>query len=415
MQYGTDNQRTVSKLFINDSIQKTIHYADSYEKEIKPGNQVRQLHYINGSDGLAAIFVRNNGQDTLYYVHTDHLGSINVITNQSGVVVKNFSFDAWGRRRNPTNWSYSNLPSAFLFSRGYAGHEHLDQFALINMNGRVYDPILARFLSPDPFIQLPASPQNYNRFSYTLNNPLKYTDPDGEWVITVLTMLANMYISTSAANDWQFNPTKWDWGSPKTWVSLAQSGVSGYYLGSSLENYVKDRFRSSTYISDQNRVPEPNKYKNPGNHDSEIPYLENRYAYNYKENILNTFTDGTAPLDYIYDTEYGTYTYVGKSTKYLKTGTKFIGGMEVPLGNDKFDIYIAPYACDYTLKLTYQHEVSHVALDLAKLNNLAFQESAIYFTMWQKTKFSHYLEMYKYYGNTFLPRYKIIVDQIFGK
>jgi RHS repeat-associated protein len=53
------------------------------------------------------------------------------------------------------------------------------EFGLINMNGRVYDPYTSQFLSPDPFVQNPANPQNYNRFSYVLNNPLKFTDPSG--------------------------------------------------------------------------------------------------------------------------------------------------------------------------------------------------------------------------------------------
>jgi hypothetical protein len=81
-----------------------LYYAGGYEKEVKPGNHIRQLHYIAGGDGLAAIFVRNDGMDTLYYIHSDHLGSIDVITNQSGAVIQNCSFDAWGRRRNPANW-----------------------------------------------------------------------------------------------------------------------------------------------------------------------------------------------------------------------------------------------------------------------------------------------------------------------
>ena len=65
------------------------------------------------------------------------------------------------------------------FDRAYSGHEMPDASGLINMNGRVYDPALARFLSPDPFIQNPNSAQSYNRYSYCSNNPLKYTDPSG--------------------------------------------------------------------------------------------------------------------------------------------------------------------------------------------------------------------------------------------
>ncbi len=64
--------------------------------------------------------------------------------------------------------------------RGYTGHEMLPKFALINMNGRMYDPVLGRMLSPDNYVQNPNNAQNYNRYTYVLNNPLKYTDPSGE-------------------------------------------------------------------------------------------------------------------------------------------------------------------------------------------------------------------------------------------
>ncbi len=90
-----------------------------------------------------------------------------------------YNFDPWGCRRNAISWTYDNVPTDFLFDRGFTGHEHLDGFGLINMNGRVYDPLLARFLSPDPIIQAASYGQNYNRYSYCLNNPLKYVDPSG--------------------------------------------------------------------------------------------------------------------------------------------------------------------------------------------------------------------------------------------
>ncbi|MDR3046716.1 MAG: RHS repeat-associated core domain-containing protein, partial [Bacteroidales bacterium] len=73
-----------------------------------------------------------------------------------------------------------------LFDRGFTGHEHLDIFKIINMNGRLYDPVIARFFSPDPYVQMPDFTQNFNRYSYALNNPLKYTDPDGQWIHIVI-------------------------------------------------------------------------------------------------------------------------------------------------------------------------------------------------------------------------------------
>ena len=105
-------------------------------------------------------------------------GSITGITDASGKLLQTLSYDAWGRRRNANDWADYSV-TAGMFDRGFTGHEHLDEFGLINMNGRVYDPFLARFLSPDPFITEPHNAQNYNRYTYALNNPLRYTDPSG--------------------------------------------------------------------------------------------------------------------------------------------------------------------------------------------------------------------------------------------
>ena len=56
----------------------------------------------------------------------------------------------------------------------------MDAFGIINMNGRVYDPLTAQFFSPDPQLQDPGNWLNYNRYGYCIGNPLKYTDPSGE-------------------------------------------------------------------------------------------------------------------------------------------------------------------------------------------------------------------------------------------
>ena len=65
---------------------------------------------------------------------------------------------------------------------GYCGHEHLPEFNLLNMNARLYDPWTARFLSPDPYVQLPDFTQSFNRYSYCLNNPLKLVVITGELI-----------------------------------------------------------------------------------------------------------------------------------------------------------------------------------------------------------------------------------------
>ena len=106
---------------------------------------------------------------------------ITTVTNASGGIVQELSYDAWGNLRNPTTWSGS-FTGTPRFDRGFTGHEYHRHFGLINMNGRMYDPVMSCFLSVDSYVQDPENPQNFNRYAYCLNNPLKYTDPDGERV-----------------------------------------------------------------------------------------------------------------------------------------------------------------------------------------------------------------------------------------
>ncbi len=154
------------------------------EKEI-----TREHNTIPGFDGNYALIELKNGQRNTYYVYTDHLGSTQVITDDAGNAIERHNFDAWGRERNPQTWQYTaqNPDGGWnpvrietITDRGYTGHEMLPEFGIINMNGRLYDPVLGRMLSPDPFVQAPGNSQNYNRYSYVLNNPLKFTDPSGE-------------------------------------------------------------------------------------------------------------------------------------------------------------------------------------------------------------------------------------------
>ena len=119
----------------------------------------------------------------LYYILRDYNGSITGVLSYSGGIVQKLDYDAWGRLRDPsTNVAYTQdqTPSLYL-GRGYTGHEYLHWFGLINMNARLYDPVLSRFLSPDPFVQMPDWSQNLNRFTYAMNNPLCYVDQDGQF------------------------------------------------------------------------------------------------------------------------------------------------------------------------------------------------------------------------------------------
>ncbi|MCF8334828.1 MAG: RHS repeat-associated core domain-containing protein, partial [Bacteroidales bacterium] len=113
--------------------------------------------------------------------HTQRLAMIYAL-----VVMHHKRYDPWGVRKDPITWKTDFSAGGSITARGYTMHEHLDDFGLINMNGRIYDPLLGRFLSPDNNIQAPGNPQNYNRYSYALNNPLVYTDPDGEIIVPIM-------------------------------------------------------------------------------------------------------------------------------------------------------------------------------------------------------------------------------------
>jgi RHS repeat-associated protein len=72
-------------------------------------------------------------------------------------------------------------PTADLTDRGYTGHKHNDDLGLIYMNARYYLPGIGRFISADTLVPDPTNPQQFNRYTYVLNNPLRYTDPTGHY------------------------------------------------------------------------------------------------------------------------------------------------------------------------------------------------------------------------------------------
>ncbi|MDL2257411.1 hypothetical protein LJC06_04320, partial [Bacteroidales bacterium OttesenSCG-928-I14] len=226
LQYGVDEQRvkTVYTPAVGSSL--TRYYMGNYEEEIR-GTSTRKINYINGGNGLAAIYIQNNGKDSIYYAHTDFQGNLIALCKENGTVAEHYAYDPWGRRVNPSDWREEDTRTGYIVNRGYTMHEHLDQFGLINMNGRVYDPRLGMFLSPDPYVQAPGNWLNYNRYSYCLNNPLRYTDPDGESFVLIAAIIVGAYLGGSSVNG-TFNPGKWDYNNWQTYAGIAVGGVAGY-------------------------------------------------------------------------------------------------------------------------------------------------------------------------------------------
>lgn len=121
------------------------------------------------------------------YFIKDHLGSLRALVDDAGRVIEKMAFDPWGKRRATGAGRYHTV------RQGFTGHEHLDGLDLVHMGGRVYSAMLGRFLSPDPNVQFAGYSQSHNRYSYVLNNPLRYIDPSGYFLGGVFRSIGNAF------------------------------------------------------------------------------------------------------------------------------------------------------------------------------------------------------------------------------
>ncbi|MEN3157339.1 RHS repeat-associated core domain-containing protein [Alkalimonas sp. NCh-2] len=164
-----------------------------------------QRRYVGGVAVVSKLATQTAAQSVIRYMLGDHLGSTHVVANANGVAEQVMSFDVFGARRDTESWGLrhaeasSGLLTSALTLRGYTGHEQIDDVGLVHMGGRVYDPILGRFLQADPFIQQPNNIQNFNRYSYVLNNPLNATDPSGYFFQMLVIWAANYVAAATAA------------------------------------------------------------------------------------------------------------------------------------------------------------------------------------------------------------------------
>lgn len=172
---------------------KTKLYSEDGSFEVvrdQATNQEKHIIYIGGSPYESnIIYVKdyNESNGSYKFLHKDYIGSILAISDEAGNKVEQRHFDAWG---NLTHLKIGNAPvitdkaliaeTSLLIDRGYTGHEHFMEVGIIHMNGRLYDPLLRRFLNADENIQDPTNTQNYNKYGYVMNNPLMFNDPSGE-------------------------------------------------------------------------------------------------------------------------------------------------------------------------------------------------------------------------------------------
>ncbi|MGH1348969.1 MAG: polymorphic toxin-type HINT domain-containing protein [Nannocystales bacterium] len=116
----------------------------------------------------------------VFYQYNDHLGSGSLLVNEDGDVEEAVSYGPWGEARAWEDWTLDATPEELQnLASGFTGHQPELDMGLINMRGRMYSPVLARFLSVDPVIESAADAQTWNAYSYVSNNPLRYVDPSG--------------------------------------------------------------------------------------------------------------------------------------------------------------------------------------------------------------------------------------------
>lgn len=229
-------QNVVSKLYSEDG---------SFEVVVNPiTGQEKHILYIEGGPyDSNIIYLKNFGEKAGSYkfLHKDYLGSILAISDEAGNKVEQRHYDAWG---NFTHLKIGNASTTIdqsvikgtllLIDRGYTGHEHFMDVGIIHMNGRLYDPLLRRFLNADENIQDPTNTQNYNKYGYVMNNPMMYNDPNGEFWWWLAGALVGGYFNGVQANGGQWNPVKWDW--QKSWSAVVGGAIGGAAISGALGN-----------------------------------------------------------------------------------------------------------------------------------------------------------------------------------
>lgn len=183
--YGPDRQRWRMVYTGSAGIETTYYVTPLLDVvHTSSGTDCRNYVYAGGRPVMQLSRTSSYGaiQKSLLVDQQNSISTI--VTDSSGAALVNESFTAFGNRREASTWTGTPTSTELtnmnnITRQGYTFQTVLGSMGLNHMNGRVEDSFTGRFLSPDPFTQDMGDTQNYNRYTYVLNNPLTYIDPSG--------------------------------------------------------------------------------------------------------------------------------------------------------------------------------------------------------------------------------------------
>jgi len=154
--------------------EETLAIGSLFEKTSRDGDPaVTTRHIFAGSRRICSVETDTaTQQSTCRYIHSDHLGSANVVTDEAGLQLAHYEYAPYG--------SVARTEGLDVSAHKFTGKE-LDETGLYFYSARYYDPVLGRFVTPDIFVQSPYDPQSLNRYAYCRNNPVNLVDPTGHF------------------------------------------------------------------------------------------------------------------------------------------------------------------------------------------------------------------------------------------
>ena len=160
---------------------ETLYMDEVFERRTdQDGENPKSIFHV-GAIGRAiaqVTFEASDQSEDVTYLHTDQQGSIRLITSSGGGAA--LAVRHYGPFGEPVDVAGESSAIASEDVRfGYTGHEHDTELGLINMRGRIFDPVLRGFLTPDPIVPDVFDTESYNPYAYVRNNPLRFIDPSG--------------------------------------------------------------------------------------------------------------------------------------------------------------------------------------------------------------------------------------------